>query len=78
MMKMSWKHRKATKKIIITLVIDEADFFIARLRLKKSHTVAEKLGILVDMAQVIELMREVDDLDAIMVTGKIHKTVNNI
>jgi len=80
MMKMNWKHRKGTKKIVITLIIEEADFFIARFtRLKKSQSISEKLKILMDMAHFAELSRELNVCqDKIITTEKMRERVNNI
>lgn len=55
MMKMNWKRGKTAGKVVVTLVVDEDDFFRVRVtRLNEAQAISQKLRVLADMAQTVE------------------------
>jgi len=93
MMKMNWKREEAAGKVVVTLVVEENDFFRVRLtRLNEAQAISQKLRALADMAQTVERnspmqthvfpsgvkIDEVTISDVIMTTEKMYERISNI
>lgn len=55
MMTMSWKRDRNAAKVIVTLEIDDEDFFRIRLTGLNTNSLSKKLGAFASMAKDIEL-----------------------
>ena len=77
MMTMSWKRDRNTAKVIVTLEIDDEDFFRIRLTGLNTNSLSKKLGAFASMAKDIELQEKMEPFPDYQKREKMQRLFNH-